>query len=50
MKVQEIILRAIAKKITWLQAAQIIGISARHMRGFAGMKCLATTACLIVAR
>ena len=32
MKVQEIILRAIAKKITWLQAAQIIGISARQMR------------------
>lgn len=32
MKVQEIILRAIAKKITWLEAAQIIGISARQMR------------------
>jgi transposase len=32
MKIQEIILRAIAKKITWLQAAQIIGISARQMR------------------
>jgi transposase len=32
MKVQEIILRAIAKKITWIQAAQIIGISARQMR------------------
>src|SRR5215470_16066666 len=32
MKVQEIILRAMAKKITWLQAAQIIGISARQMR------------------
>ncbi len=32
MKVQEIILRAIAKKITWLQAAQIIGISPRQMR------------------
>src|SRR5215475_1029583 len=32
MKVQEIILRAIAKKITWLQAALIIGISARQMR------------------
>lgn len=32
MKVQEIILRAIAKKITWIQAAVIIGISARQMR------------------
>jgi hypothetical protein len=32
MKVQEVILRAIAKRITWWQAAEIIGISARHMR------------------
>jgi len=32
MKIQEIILRAIAKKIMWLEAAQIIGISARQMR------------------
>src|SRR5262249_4804766 len=32
MKVQEIILRAIARRITWLQAAEIIGISARQMR------------------
>jgi len=32
MKVQEIILRAIAKRITWIQAAVIIGISARQMR------------------
>ena len=32
MKIQEIILRAIAKKLTWLQAAQIIGVSARQMR------------------
>lgn len=32
MKIQEIILRAIAKKITWLEAAQIIGIGARQMR------------------
>ena len=29
MKVQEVILRAIAKKITWWQAAEIIGISDR---------------------
>jgi transposase len=32
MKVQEVILRALAKKITWYQAAEIIGISDRHMR------------------
>jgi transposase len=31
MKVQEVILRAIAKKILWIQAAQIIGVSARQM-------------------
>ncbi len=32
MKVQEVILRAVAKKITWWQAAEIIGISDRQMR------------------
>lgn len=32
MKVQEVILRAVAKKITWWQAAEILGISDRHMR------------------
>src|SRR5437879_1491201 len=32
MKVQEGILRAMAKKITWWQAAEIIGISDRQMR------------------
>jgi len=32
MKVQEVILRAIAKRITWWQAAEIIGISDRQMR------------------
>lgn len=32
MKVQEIILRAIGRRITWWQAAEIIGISARQMR------------------
>ena len=31
MKVQEVILQAMAKKITWYQAAEIIGISDRHM-------------------
>jgi transposase len=32
MKVQEVILRAMAKKITWWQAAEILGMSDRHMR------------------
>ncbi len=32
MKVQEVILRALAKKITWWQAAKILGISDRQMR------------------
>src|ERR1700676_2861835 len=32
MKVQEVILRAMARKITWWQAAEIIGISDRSMR------------------
>ena len=32
MKVQEVILRAMGKKINWWQAAEIIGISDRQMR------------------
>jgi transposase len=32
MKVQEVILRAMAKKISWWQAAEIIGVSDRQMR------------------
>ena len=32
MKVQEVMLRALAKKINWWQAAEILGISDRHMR------------------
>lgn len=32
MKVQEVILRAIAKRMTWWQAAEVIGISDRQMR------------------
>src|SRR5881227_17828 len=32
MKVREVILRALAKRITWLQAAEILGISDRSMR------------------
>jgi transposase len=34
MKVQEVILRALAKTITWQQAAEIIGITGRHMRRY----------------
>ena len=32
MKVQDVMLQAMAKKITWWQAAEILGISGRHMR------------------
>src|SRR5260221_11803712 len=32
MKVQEVVLRALAKKITWWQAAEINGITGRQMR------------------
>ncbi len=32
MKIQEVILRAMAKRISWWQAAEIIGISDRQMR------------------
>jgi len=32
MKVQEVILRAMAKRITWWQAAEILGITERAMR------------------
>jgi Homeodomain-like domain len=31
MKIQEVILRAMAKKITWWQAAEILGFSDRHV-------------------
>jgi transposase len=32
MKIQEVILRAMARKITWFQAAEILGFSDRHLR------------------
>jgi transposase len=32
MKIQEVILRAIAGRLKWYQAAQILGISDRQMR------------------
>ena len=46
MKVQEVILRAMAKRITWWQAAEIIGISDRQMRrGESVTRSLAMTVC-----
>jgi hypothetical protein len=32
MKLQDVILKAMAKKITWLEAAEIIGVCDRSMR------------------
>jgi transposase len=32
MKVQEVIMRALAKKIRWYEAAEILGISVRQMK------------------
>jgi len=32
MKIQEVILRAMAKRITWWQAVEILGIGERQMR------------------
>jgi hypothetical protein len=34
MKIQEVVLRAMAKRIRWWQAAKIIGISDRSRRGW----------------
>ena len=34
MKVQEVLLRAMARKITWFQAAEILGMSDRHLRRY----------------
>lgn len=36
MKIQEVILRAIDKQITWIEAAGIIGVSARQLRRWRG--------------
>jgi len=36
MKIQEVILRAMAKRLTWWQAAEVIGISDRSMRRWRG--------------
>ena len=32
MKIQEVILRAMAGKMTWFQAAEILGFTDRHLR------------------
>jgi hypothetical protein len=32
MKIQEVLLRALARKITWFQAAEILGFTDRHLR------------------
>ena len=32
MKIQEVVLRAMAKKITWWQAAETLGVTDRTMR------------------
>ena len=32
MKIQEVLLRAVARKITWFQAAEILGFTDRHLR------------------
>lgn len=32
MKIQEVVLRAMARKITWFQAAEILGFTDRHLR------------------
>lgn len=34
MKVQEVMLRAMGRKITWFQAAEILGMSDRHLRRY----------------
>ena len=38
MKVQDVMLQAMAKKIRWWQAAEILGISDPHMRVIADMR------------
>jgi hypothetical protein len=36
MKLQDVLLKAMAKKITWWQAAEIIGVSRPHDAALAG--------------
>ena len=32
MKLQEVILKAVSKKLSWIEAAEIAGMSVRNMR------------------
>jgi transposase-like protein len=41
MKLQDVLLKAMAKKITWWQAAEIIGVSDRTMRRWRERVCRA---------
>ena len=48
MKIQEVILRAVAKRITWWQAAEILGMrTAACGAGRSATKSMDTTVCLI---
>jgi len=47
MKVQEVILRAMAKRISWWQAAEIIGITDRSLRRWKGRYEKGLTGCSI---
>jgi hypothetical protein len=43
MKVQEVIMRAMSGEILWMDAAEIIGISARSMRRWKARFCVLPT-------
>jgi hypothetical protein len=47
MKIQEVLLRAMARKITWFEAAEILGFSDRHLRRIRERyeECLVMTGC-----
>jgi hypothetical protein len=50
LKIQEVLLRAMARKITWFQAAEILGFTDRHDAGFGSVtKSLAMMGCWIAA-
>ena len=51
MKIQEVLLRAMARKITWFQAAEFWVLAIGICAGFGNMtRSLATTGCLTDAR
>jgi len=48
MKIQEVLLRAMARKVTWFQAAEILGLVIGILGAFGNaMRSLATTGCSI---